>query len=194
MGISSLNIWAASVGNFSTGDDNYFGSLKYCDTNQLQVFGAQVVYGIAVIKKMNRFALAIMTGSQIDGSNMQWLEAPSHNDDNYFGCSEYYVDTNPVFPPSTTPYVRGAAFYRKGNRVALELYCTDEAGNNASWIKGSQDNDDNYFGRLDNLYADTNPVVLSYPSSCQGVGLWHLGNRFAPYIISGTSGSIPTPE
>lgn len=193
-GVNQLGFWAAAVGNFNVADDNYFGNLQnyYCDTNEVLAPGDQIVNGIAFIQKGNRLAVAIYCILP-DGSGGQWKLPPMGNDGNYFGSiGGFYVDTNPVFVPSGQ-VIKAVQFYPKGNRIALRIWCTDPRGTNAGWVEGSQDNDSNYFGPLGGLYADTNPVILETPpNQPQGVGLWQLGNRVAPYLITGSEdGSFP---
>lgn len=115
-------------------------------------------------------------------SKSKWVANDNWND-NYFGNLEnIYADTNEVVcPPGKV--VIGFSFYKKGgNRVAPMILCATPEGNEKEWVKNSEWND-NYFGPLENIYADTNELLCLEGKAVTGFAFWKKGgNRIAPKI------------
>lgn len=57
------------------------------------------------------------------------------------------------------PYRIIIDFYPKNNRLAPQIYAVNPDGSGGQWIKNDEMNDE-YFGSLDDIYADTNPLYV----------------------------------
>jgi C1A family cysteine protease len=170
-------------GNYFPGTDGL--SEIYADTNPVLCPDGKIITGFAFYQKGNRIAPMIQCADS-DGSNYSWIDNPAWNND-YFpgeqGLSEIYADTNKVFCP-LGKIIKGVAFYKKGNRIAPKILCSNPDGSNSDWVV-NDDWNDNYFpptNGLSEIYADSNHLISN--NQLVGLGFYEKGNRIAPMILS----------
>ena len=51
-----------------------------------------------------------------------------------------------------------------------------------AWVDNDEMNN-NYFGNLSEIYADTNELVLSHENEIRGFRFWQKHNRLAPALL-----------
>ncbi|NSL88822.1 hypothetical protein ECE50_018410 [Chitinophaga sp. Mgbs1] len=195
--IAQFNSWARKGSTFSLKNEdmnnkNYFpneGGLKdiYADTNELICPPGQIMVGFSLYQKFNRIAPRILS-AEPDGSNAAWITNTDMNN-NYFpgegGLKDIYADTNELVCPAGK-FITGFSFWKKENRLAPRIRCSDLDGSNATWISNTEMNNNNYFpgeGGLKDIYADTNPLVCrSTNSAVTCFAFYKKDNRIAPMI------------
>jgi hypothetical protein len=113
--------WLQQEGN----TPDYFGKLSqfYADTKELICPPDSIVRGVGLRQMRtpaNRLTLQILVARP--NGNQQWITTDG-NDSNYIdkqlAWGDFYVDTSPLRGP-VRAQLRGVAFYKKGNRLALK--------------------------------------------------------------------------
>ena len=159
--------------------NEYFGIAQFADAHELLADDGKVIVGLQIYAKGNRVALQIaqatpeFTKMEEKLSTADWLPSPGWGED-YF---EYgYADTNEnVLPPGLV--MTGAAFYQKGNHMALKLQGTPFdpitgklTGPPAPWQYVTPDFGPNYI-KTSNMYYDSRQVIPSTLSCLNGAAL-----------------------
>ncbi len=151
----------------------------YCDTSQLICPGVYTVSAVAFWLKGNR--LAVKIGYYDDTNGLTWVEN-TENNPSYWQISEddTYATLSPVLVPAGK-VLRGLQLAKNGNQLGYQIYVSDPDSTNGVWINST--NADYWPGSVENIYADSNSVILGKGDTANGFQVWQKGNRIAPSLI-----------
>ena len=149
----------------------------YCDTTPILCPGTYSVSAVKLVQPGNRIAISV--GYYDDSGELKWIQNNDNNSD-YWHISkdQTYASTAPIMIPEGK-ICQGIRFIQSGNQLAYLIFTANPDGSQGQWI-GPENHDPYIPGSLENMYMDTNEVVLQKKYKLKGFRIWKKGNRIAP--------------